>query len=206
MTRAVERLDTPTQRDAGRSLVTGIELFASGRDDTRSRRPSDVALAIVAGLLVVITGVANVFASPSEPALQRAIATLPGLLEPLWRVAYFAPVAWLVIVVGATVVNRRWALLRNITLAVFGAFCVAELAGRIANGTWPAADDLFRTSGPPYYPALLLAMTTAGLSAASPYVTRPFRHFARWLIGFMCGAALYLDPFRNAPHAYQTAA
>src|SRR5262249_36525357 len=70
---------------------------------------------------------------------------------------------------------------------------IAELAGRIANGEWPPVGDLFTTRGPPEYPALLLAMTAAGLSAASPYLTRPFRHLGRWLIGLMCVASVYLD-------------
>src|SRR6201989_1216099 len=107
-----------------RPLVTGIELFASGPRARLARRPSDVALALSSLVLVLATGVLNAVASPSEPALASALQGLPNLLEPVWRVSYFAAFGWLVIVAGAAMVRRRVALLRNIALAVLLAFVV----------------------------------------------------------------------------------
>jgi hypothetical protein len=66
---------------------TGLQLFASAQAEPRARRPTDIALAIVSAVMVVIAIGFNTVASTFEADISTLIASLPGLLEPLWRIA-----------------------------------------------------------------------------------------------------------------------
>ena len=77
-----------------RLLGRGFQLYASAQAEPRARRPTDIALAIVsvvdAGALHRLRRGGHAF----EAELVRLLDSLPGLFEPLWRLAFWAPVAY----------------------------------------------------------------------------------------------------------------
>ena len=52
---------------------------------------------------------------------------------------------------------------------------------------------LFDVNGPPVFPPGALVVATAVISTSSPHVSRPFRHFGRWLIASQVIAALFVQ-------------
>jgi uncharacterized membrane protein YbhN (UPF0104 family) len=178
---------------AGRvSRLTGAALFASGPDDPLARRPTDGALLVAAALLLVSSGIVASAGTASDPAARAALISLPDVFEPLWRVGYVAAAAWALLLAVVTLLRRRLTLARNMVLAVALAYVIAALASRIVEDRWPDFDAALRGRGPPVFPAVLLSLTTAALSTASPYLARPFRHGGRWLIALQAVGAAFL--------------
>jgi glycosyltransferase 2 family protein len=191
-----ERVAAPERfesHDVRHPVITGVAFFASGRNDSTARRPTDAALAISSGLLLVATAMVSTFRDGSDGAAAAVVRASPDIFEPLWRVGYVAAFGWALVVIGAAIVRRRGALVRNIALAAVVAFAIGALASRVVNGHWPSLGDIPNTGGPPFFPALLVALTAAILSTASPHLARPFRHTGRWLLVLQFFGALFLS-------------
>src|SRR5688500_365402 len=88
----------------------GVVLFASAPGDPRARRPTDVALAIVALTGLVISAVGTQIAADLGAALTALLADLPPFLDPLWLGLTWAALAWALVLLVAAAVRRRPAL------------------------------------------------------------------------------------------------
>jgi glycosyltransferase 2 family protein len=172
---------------------TGIQLYASAQDERRARRPTDIALAIVSTVIVVIAiGFAEA-ASTFEADFTELVASLPGLIEPLWRVAFWAPLAYALGLLAVALVRRRRSLARDILVAVVVAIALSALiAALVVSDDRSIISLLFDVNGPPVFPPAVVVVSTAVLSTSSPHLSRPFRHFGRWLIVGQLIAALFL--------------
>ena len=72
----------------------GFQLYASAQAEPRARRPTDIALVIVSVSTLALAIAFAEIATSFEAQLSRLLDVLPGLLEPLWRTALWAPVAY----------------------------------------------------------------------------------------------------------------
>jgi uncharacterized membrane protein YbhN (UPF0104 family) len=175
----------------------GLQLFASAQDEPRSRRPTDVVLAIVSALIVLIAAIASKLLTGLEQSVSDVVADVPSFFDTLWRVMFWAPVAWSVVLIVAAVVRGRGALARDLIVApVLSIVLAAAVAAIVMDDGTGISDLLFDVDGPPHFPPGLLVIATAVISTASPHLGRPFRNLGRWLIPFqlvgtiMLGAAL----------------
>ena len=175
----------------------GLQLFASAQDEPRSRRPTDVVLAIVSALVVLVAALASKLLTELEQSVADVVGDVPSFFDTLWRLAFWAPVAWSLVLIVAAVVRGRGALARDLILApVVSLVLVAVVAAIVMDDGTGIGEVLFDVNGPPYFPPGLLVLATAVMSTASPHLSRPFRNLGRWLIPFqfvgtiMLGAAL----------------
>jgi uncharacterized membrane protein YbhN (UPF0104 family) len=181
----------------GARRVPRPPLFASSRDEPRARRPTDIALAIISLLALVVTSVLANVASDLDAQLGALLTSFPPFLDALWRALAWIPVAWALVLVVATLVRRRPALARDMLAGVVVALALATIVAALAGeGAWVAITRFTDLDGPPAFPPGIVTVASAALSVASPHLSRPFRHLGRWLLlgqvvgAVMLGAAL----------------
>jgi uncharacterized membrane protein YbhN (UPF0104 family) len=158
-------------------------LFASARGEPRARRPTDLALALVSATGLLLTAAFTRIGDDLDTALGDFLTALPPFLGPLWQVLGWSAVVWagalLLVVVG----RRRLALARDMVAGTVVAAIVAALSNAVLGEDAAAVITRFGDlDGPPSYPPGALALSTAALAVASPHLSRPFRHFGRWLV------------------------
>ena len=175
----------------------GLQLFASAQDEPRSRRPTDVVLAIISALVVLVAAITSKLLTELEQSVSEVVADVPSFFDTLWRLSFWAPVAWSLVLIVAALVRGRRALARDLILApVLSLVLAAVVAAIVMDDGTAFSDLLFDVDGPPLFPPGLLVIATAVISTASPHLGRPFRNLGRWLIPFqlvgtiMLGAAL----------------
>ena len=171
----------------------GLQLFASAQDEPRSRRPTDVVLAVTSAVGVVIAGVAYRLLTEFEQAVSGVVANVPGFFDALWRLMFWVPVAWSIAVLVVAVVRGRLALARDLVAAIVVSLVGAAAAAAIVMDDGTGFNDLlFRVDGPPVFPPALLVAATALVATASPHLSRPFRNLDCWLIAFQFVGAIML--------------
>lgn len=184
-----------TSADASRRLLgKGFQLYASRQDERRARRPTDVALAIVSAVTLAICVAIAEVAGAFEAALSDLIGSLPRLFEPLWGTAFWAPLVYSIAMLVIAIARGRRALARDMLAStVLAVSLTALIAALVMDDDRSAIDLLFDVNGPPVFPPAALAAATAVISTSSPHLSRPFRHFGRWLIGSQLVAALLVQ-------------
>ena len=174
-----------------RLLGTGLQLYASTQDERRARRPTDVALAIVSAATLAICVAFAEVATAFEAELTELIGSLPGLFEPLWRIAFWAPLVYAIALLLIAALRGRRALARDILGAVVLAVLITALvAALVMDDGRGVVELLLDVNGPPVFPPGALVAATAAISTSSPHLSSPFRHFGRWLIGCQLLAAV----------------
>jgi uncharacterized membrane protein YbhN (UPF0104 family)/tRNA A-37 threonylcarbamoyl transferase component Bud32 len=171
-----------------------IRLFSSASDAPRSRRPTDVVLLAFAVLTVVVV----TFPAPGPTSIDSLVTglvkALPGLFGWFWEIAYDLLIAWtLVLIALALFAHGRKRLLFDEVFAGALAVGFALLAGWLAGTHWSESLKAVAASGsPPIYLAVRLALATAVVVMASPYMARPFRHVGRSVVGLGAVAGIAL--------------
>jgi uncharacterized membrane protein YbhN (UPF0104 family) len=148
--------------------------------------------------LAVLTVVVLTFPAPGPTSIDSLVTNLvqglPGLFGWVWELSYDLLIAWsLVLIAVALFARGRKGLLVEELLAGGLAAGVALLAGWLAGTDWSDSLRAVATSGaPPIYLAVRLALATAVVVVASPYMARPFRYLGRLVVGLgaMAGVAL----------------
>lgn len=169
---------------ADRRPVTGVRLFASTIDEPRARRATDLLLLVGSLLALVAISVAAEPTPRAVGALDDLIGLLPDVLDPLWQIlADLLALAALALLI-AVGVRRRWAVLRDMLLALAVATLVWQLVGRATGTGWPAVWDSLRAVTPPgWYPSPRVALAGAVIGTATPHLTVPVRRLARQILG-----------------------
>jgi uncharacterized membrane protein YbhN (UPF0104 family) len=194
---AARALPDPT--DTGRVRLgtkrwASFRLFSSASDAPRARRPTDAVLLVLASLGVIAVS----FPAPGPTAIDTAtanlIAALPGLFGWFWEISYDLLIIWsLALLAVALFAKGRKRLFLDELLAMAVALVFAIVAGEVG-GTDLAGSlhGFLRSSSPPVYVAIRIAMATAMVVTASPHMSRPVRYVGRWLltIGALAGIAL----------------
>jgi uncharacterized membrane protein YbhN (UPF0104 family) len=185
--------DRPAQV-VGRGWRRDIRVFSSASDAPRSRRPTDVVLL---ALSVLTIGVLT-FPAPGPTSIDSFVTglvqALPGLFGWFWEICYDLLLAWtLVLIVVALVARGRKRLLFEEVLAGGLAVGFALVAGSLAGTDWSDSFKAVAASGaPPIYLAVRLALATAVVVMASPYLARPFRYVGRAVVGIGAAAGIAL--------------
>jgi uncharacterized membrane protein YbhN (UPF0104 family)/tRNA A-37 threonylcarbamoyl transferase component Bud32 len=171
-----------------------MRVFSSASDAPRSRRPSDVVLLALAVLAVVVL----TFPAPGPTAIDSLVTDLvqglPGLFGWFWELAYDLLLTWAVVLLALALCSHgRKRLLFEEALAGVLAVGVGLVAGRLAGTDWAESLRALGASGaPPVYLAVRLALATAVVVTASPYMARPFRYAGRWVLGIGAAAGIAL--------------
>ena len=149
-------------------------------------------------VLAVATVVTLTFPAPGPTSLDSLVTDLvqglPGLFGWFWEISYDLLLLWsLVLVAIALLARGRKRLLLDELLAGALAVGFALVAGSLAGTDWSDSFGAIAASGsPPVYLAVRLALVTAVVVAASPYMARPFRYVGWWVVGIggVAGVAL----------------
>jgi uncharacterized membrane protein YbhN (UPF0104 family) len=161
----------------------GPRLFATGANEPRARRATDVILLVASMLSLIVLSLLETPPAGFSKAAAAFFASFPGFLRSLWQVCADLPTLLAVVVVVTALLRRRTALARDLVLAAAVAAVVWLIAARVVDGSWPSVWDSLRASEPPpQYPAPRVAIPGAVIIAASPHLTRPLRRFGRWLV------------------------
>jgi uncharacterized membrane protein YbhN (UPF0104 family)/tRNA A-37 threonylcarbamoyl transferase component Bud32 len=177
-----------------RAWRRGIRVFSSASDAPRSRRPTDVVLLALAVLTVVVL----TFPAPGPTSIDSLVTglvqALPGLFGWFWELSYDLLIAWtLVLIALALFAHGRKRLLFEELLAGALAVGFALVAGWLAGTDWSESFKAVAASGaPPIYLAVRLALATAVVVMASPYLARPFRYLGRSVVGLGAVAGIAL--------------
>lgn len=130
--------------------------------------------------------------APDQPISQFAEA-LPQWAVALLALSYTAGLLLMVAVLAALGWHRRWDALRDTVLAGTGAGAMA-LAYMAWQGTlWPVLfSELASGAVRPQFPVVRVAVVTAVLVAAGPWLARPVRRLGWLTVAIVSGAAVGL--------------
>jgi uncharacterized membrane protein YbhN (UPF0104 family) len=169
-------------------------VFSSASDAPRSRRPTDVVLLALAVLTVVVLAFPAPGPTSIDSLLTGLVKALPGLFGWFWELSYDLLLAWTLVLVALALFARgRKRLLFEELLAGALAVGFALVAGWLAGTDWSESYKAVAASGsPPIYLAVRLALATAVVVVASPYMARPFRYLGRLVVGIGAAAGIAL--------------
>ncbi|RPI09582.1 MAG: hypothetical protein EHM63_04510, partial [Actinobacteria bacterium] len=187
-----EAAEAPPARRA-----VGLQIFASAEDEPRTRRSTDVVVAVANASIVVIAALTSRLLAGLEASFAEVVANVPGFFDTVWRLLFWPAVVWSIVLLIVAVVRGRLALARDLLLAVvLSVLGVAAVAAIVMEDPPGLTHLLFGSDGPPVFPPGLVVVAAAVISTGSPHLTRPFRRLGSWLTGFqvigaiMLGAAL----------------
>jgi uncharacterized membrane protein YbhN (UPF0104 family) len=148
--------------------------------------------------LAVLTVVVLAFPAPGPTSIDSLLTgllkALPGLFGWFWELSYDLLLAWTLVLVALALFARgRKRLLFEELLAGALAVGLALVAGRLAGTDWSESLKAVAASGsPPIYLAVRLALATAVVVVASPFMARPFRYLGRVVVGIGAAAGIAL--------------
>ena len=184
----------PARSVAGGGWRRGIRVFSSASDAPRSRRPTDVVLLALAVLTVAVLAFPAPGPTSVDSLVTGLVQALPGLFGWFWELSYDLLLAWTLVLIGLALFARgRKRLLLDEVLAGSLAVGFALVAGWLAGTDWSDSVKAVAASGaPPVYLAVRLALATAVVVVASPYLARPFRYLGRAVVGVGAVAGIAL--------------
>jgi tRNA A-37 threonylcarbamoyl transferase component Bud32 len=146
-----------------------------------------VPVSIVTGLAAVVAAAAP---GVDEDVAQALIAVL-GWAGPLWRTTFVVALGLAFVIAVDVLVRRRWALARDLTLAVLVVLGVGSVLGGVVESDWfPVEAHLLSEWG---FPELRIACAAAVVAVAGPELVRSVRLFAGWLVGVAALGAVAFD-------------
>jgi glycosyltransferase 2 family protein len=166
-------------------------LLTAAEPGRRNRRTID-GVVLAAG--AIVTGLAAVIAS-SAPAqdedVARALVTVLGWAEVLWRFVFVSVLALAVVVIADVLLRRRRLIARDLAATLLLLVALGMVLGRIVESDWfPLEPHLLSHWG---FPELRLAAATAVLVVAGPELVQPVRRLATWLVPLAALGAVALD-------------
>jgi glycosyltransferase 2 family protein len=151
--------------------------FAEKPEQPRARRAAD-AVAIGIGLLLLVwAGLNHGEISTSSQWFLDLLEPLPTWFDAFFRIGYFLGLLLVVVLFVAAILQKRYGLLRDMTIAAVAAVVVGLLANWLAGDPFPALlPELTRLRNPEAaFPIIRVAMLTAAIKVAAPQLTRPVR-------------------------------
>ncbi len=171
----------------------GLRFFAGAVDEPRARRAGDVFAFVSAVVGLAALGTIAIPPSRLEAALIGLLASMPGFLDSVWRLAVDGLSVMAVLVLVAAVVRRRTALVRDLVLGLGGAVALVLVAGRIVEGEWIDIGGVLRVGVSPWpFPAAHLALSGAVVKTAAPHLARPVRRIATASFWLAAASAMLL--------------
>jgi glycosyltransferase 2 family protein len=174
--RATRRVDAPEL------LRQGLKLFAAPKGQPRARRGTDVVL-LVSALLGAAAVIAAYPPGAFERSLERFVATVPDWLDPVWGFLADSLWLWAAVLVVASLVRRRFAVVAVALGSCALAALAALLAARLALDAWPdVADSVLGTSEGARFPHVRSAAAVAVILVISPHLVSPLRKLSNWVV------------------------
>jgi uncharacterized membrane protein YbhN (UPF0104 family) len=167
-TRAVERLS---------------DLFGAVPTGTVRRGASDVVRVTVAGIaLLGLTLYAGTTPNVEE-RLADLVDHVPGAVDRVFELLwYLGSVVSVVVMVGLALAFRKWRLTASMVVAGVAAFLLSIGLAAVTDLGPTRTADFGDQIAWPGYPNVRLAVTTAVLLSASPFLTRPARTLIRFTL------------------------
>jgi undecaprenyl-diphosphatase len=171
--------------------------FGPAAEEPYRRRLSDGLLLLASALVVAWALVTDVRPSGPLADLGRFFTSLPSGPADLIRLLYSLGSLWAAgLVVAAALVARRWRLARDLALAGAVAWLVARGLGFAVEGNSDPTGLVESTtrvgSVSPSFPAVRVAVVTAVVRSAAPYLTRPSRRIGLVLVLVTVLGGMYL--------------
>lgn len=170
--------------------------FAAPSDDPRARRPVDGALLALSSIVVVLLGWHHrARGDLDKRTLGLFAGDLPGWLSGVATVVFVLGGLYaLALILGIALVGRRYAVARDMALAVVLVFGLVVAAAYLAGPEFPdLVPELWERSGFPSYPVARLAMSVAAIRVAGPYLALPVRRIGFEITAAMSVAAVVLS-------------
>ena len=174
-----------------------IELLTAAEEGRRNRRTIDAIVLAVAVLLAGAAAAVATSAPEQDEDLARALTTVLGWAPALWRTAFIGALVIALVIVVGVLLGRRWALARDLLLALVAVVGIGILLGGLVESDWLVIEPhvLSRWG----FPELRIAAVSAVVVVAGPELVRPVRLLADWLVvlaavgAVVLGAALPSD-------------
>lgn len=177
-----------------RPLTLGrLELFASGPNDPRARRPIDWIRTVVSLMVLVVFAVISEIGADLDAAESRVVLQFPPSLQLVWLIFFWVALAWAFTLLCFAIFGGRRVLglevLAASALALVVCFFVAAI---VTDDATRVFTEMFSTDGPPTFPPAALAVTAAVTATVAPYITLPLRRVGRLLLFGQLVAAVFL--------------
>lgn len=127
-----------------------------------------------------------------ELGFINLIAALPSAFDGVWRPLIGASGLFATALVVASVVRRRWSLLRDIVFVALITVALGLVVGRLVQGAWQIVWDRPLGEMVQWVPWLRLTVPAAVVLMANPHLTHPVRRIGWWLVVLAAAAALLL--------------
>ena len=163
-------------------------------DEQATRRPSDIALLVVAGILAVLTGMWSQTQSTVNANLFNTLNDLSGNMVGLAEGIYALGSIWAALVVTVVLlIARQVRAAWHGALAAAVAWGIAELLNELlgSHDIKGLGVDV-RLGDGPSFPVVNVAIITALAFGLSPYLVRPLRRIFALVILLVSLAAMYL--------------
>ena len=171
-------------------------VFAAPANDPRARRPGDALRILLSAAVVAMAASAFHKGNDVDTRVTELFAAdLPSWISaPLTIVFILGGVYSFVLLLAILVFGSgRAAIARDMFLAGVVAAGAATALSGLTGPEWPdIIPELLEREGVPSYPLLRLALATALVRVAAPYLAAPMRHVGGRLIGGMVVASLVL--------------
>jgi glycosyltransferase 2 family protein len=168
-----------------------IELLTAAEEGRRNRRTIDAILLAVAVLLAGAAAAIATSAPEQDKDLAQALITVLGWAAAFWRIVFVGALVIALVIVVGVLLSRRWALARDLLLALMAVVGVGILLGGLVDSDWLVIEPhvLSRWG----FPELRVAAVTAVVTVAGPELVRPVRLLAFWLVGLAALGAVVID-------------
>jgi glycosyltransferase 2 family protein len=170
---------------------SGIALLQAAEPGRRNRRTVDGLLLAAGALLAGAAAVVASAAPDQDEEVAQALVTVLGWAGPLWRAVFVGALAVAVVIAVDVVLRRRWAMVRDLLLALVVVVGVGGVLGGVVESDWFSVEaDLWSRWG---FPELRLACVAAVVAVTGPELVRPARVLAAWLVGLAALGAVVLE-------------
>jgi glycosyltransferase 2 family protein len=181
---------SPEQQAVATKRSWRFALLTPAETGRRNRRTIEGALLGAAAIVVGLTAVVARSAPGHDEDVGRALTTVLGWAEALWRVGFVGLLGLALVIVVGVLIRRRWDLVRDLLVAVLVLGAAGSILGRIVESDWaPLEGHLLSRWG---YPELRLTAATAVLVVAGPELVHWARVLAAWLVPLATVSAVVL--------------
>jgi glycosyltransferase 2 family protein len=168
-----------------------LSLLTPAEPLRRNRRTVDATLLTLTSLTTALAAVVAQSAPDVDGEIAEALAAVLGWAPNLWRATLVLALAFAFLIVGDVLLRRRWALARDVLLAIVTVAIIGSVLGRIVDLAWwsEAEAHVFSNWG---FPEFRLAGAMTVFAVAGPELVRPARVLSFWLVGMAGLGAMVL--------------
>lgn len=151
----------------------------------RARRTANVVWLCVGALIVLVTSTGPPQVDWLTEGIADLIALIPSRLETVFAIIYAIGFVYAVVIVVAAIAARNvhGDLLRDVLLAIPLAVGLVFLLAWLVEGSFPIIGPEVWGGDEPVFPVARIAIVTAILGVAGPYLVLPLRRLA-WFVIF----------------------